>query len=200
MKGWSSVKNFFSGVPDIVKQNIGNGNWLDFTLICDSANCHMFSSDDNGHLYRAQTSLKNFPNGWGNTVIALSDSNKNLLFEASNVYSTGDGKYLLLVEAIGSKGRYFRSWTSSNIAGPWTTLAATESSPFAGINNVKFSGSAWSSSISHGDMIRSGYDQNMAINPCKLRYFYQGLAPGASGNYDLLPWKLGLLTQTNSAC
>ncbi|GFF36245.1 alpha-L-arabinofuranosidase C [Aspergillus udagawae] len=199
--GWSAPKNFFSGMPSIIAQNKGNGNWVDMWTICDSSNCYLFSSDDNGHLYRSQTSLANFPNGMGNTVIALSDSNKNALFEASNVYNVGNGQYLLLVEAIGSDGqRYFRSWTSNSLAGTWKALANSESNPFARSNNVAFSGTPWTKSISHGEMIRTQTDQTMTISPCKLRYLYQGLSPSASGDYNSLPWKLGLLTQTNSNC
>ncbi|KAF2478387.1 glycosyl hydrolase family 62 protein [Lindgomyces ingoldianus] len=198
--GWSAPKNFYNSQPSIITQNIGSGYWVDMWVICDASNCHLFSSDDNGHLYRSQTSLSNFPSGMGSTVIALSDS-KNALFEASNVYSIGESKYLLLVEAIGSDGaRYFRSWTASSLSGPWTGLANSESNPFARSNNVVFSGTAWTKSISHGEVVRTNVDQTMTISPCNLRYLYQGLSPSASGDYNTLPWKLGLLTQTNSAC
>ncbi|KAH9089359.1 hypothetical protein LEN26_019238, partial [Aphanomyces euteiches] len=122
--GWSAPKNFYNGMPAIIKNNIGNGNWVDMFVICDSANCHLFSSDDNGHLYRSQTSLANFPNGMSQPVIALQDANKNNLFEASAVYKTGN-QYLLIVEAAGSTGRYFRSWTASSLSGAWTPLAAS---------------------------------------------------------------------------
>lgn len=198
--GWTAPKNFYAGTPQIITDNIGDGYWVDMWIICDSTNCHLFSSDDNGHLYRSQTSVSSFPNGMNEPVIALNDT-RNALFEASNVYHVGDGTYLLLVEAIGSDGnRYFRSWTSRNIAGPWTQLAATELNPFARSNNVAFERTPWTKSISHGEMIRTVVDQTLTISPCKMRYLYQGLDPAASGDYNSLPWRLGLLTQKNSTC
>ncbi|MBK6014194.1 non-reducing end alpha-L-arabinofuranosidase family hydrolase [Streptomyces sp. MBT53] len=200
--GWSAPRNFYSSMPAIIAQNIGNGYWVDMWVICDSADCYLFSSDDNGHLYRSQTSVSQFPSGFTNTVIAAQDTNKYALFEASNVYKVqGGNQYLLLVEAIGSDGRrYFRSFTSSGLAGSWTALAASESNPFARAGNVTFPAGAWTKDISHGEMIRAGYDQTLTIPACKLQYLYQGHDPNASGDYDTLPWRLGLLTQTNSAC
>ncbi|WP_260478710.1 non-reducing end alpha-L-arabinofuranosidase family hydrolase [Kibdelosporangium aridum] len=199
---WSAPRNFYSSMPQIIRDNIGNGYWVDFWNVCDSAKCYLFSSDDNGHLYRSETTLANFPNGFTNTVIAMQDPNRNKLFEAANVYKIqGSNTYLLVHEAIGSDGRrWFRSWTAPAIIGPWTALADTESNPFARANNVTFPSGQWTRDISHGEMIRSGTDQIMEISPCDLRYVYQGLNPNAGGEYNRLPWRLGLLTQTNSAC
>ncbi|MFE3601777.1 non-reducing end alpha-L-arabinofuranosidase family hydrolase [Streptomyces sp. NPDC059142] len=200
--GWSAPRNFYSAMPDIIRQNIGNGYWVDMWVICDSANCYLFSSDDNGHLYRSQTTVSQFPNGFTNTVIVAQDANRYALFEAANVYKVqGSNQYLLLVEAIGSDGRrYFRSWTASGLGGSWTALAASEANPFARANNVAFPAGSWTRDVSHGEMIRAGYDQTLTIPACKLQYVYQGMNPGASGDYNTLPWRLGLLTQTNAAC
>ncbi|MEY9996518.1 hypothetical protein ABIE67_008550 [Streptomyces sp. V4I8] len=49
-------------------------------------------------------------------------------------------------------------------------------------------------------MVRDGNDQNLTINPCRLQYVYQGIDPRAGGDYIRLPWRMGLLTQTNSPC
>jgi endo-1,4-beta-xylanase len=194
---WSAPRNFYSAMPDIIRQNIGNGFWVDFKVICDRVNCYLFSSDDNGHLYRSQTTVADFPNGFGNTVIALSDPNRFQVFEASNIYRVENSHtYLLLVEAIGSDGRReYRSWTSSSLAGSWTGLANTESNPFIRSNNVTFETTPWTRDFSHGEMVRDGIDQTLTIDSHHLRYLYQGLSPSASGPYNLLPWRLGLLTE-----
>ncbi|KAJ7479729.1 putative alpha-L-arabinofuranosidase precursor [Mycena latifolia] len=198
--GWSAPKTFYSAEPAIVAQNIGAGYWVDMWVICDAANCHLFSEDDNGHVYRSDTTLANFPNGMSQPVIALSDPNPDNLFEASNVYKVGS-EYLLIVECIGTDGRrYFRSWTSTSLTGSWTTYAATMTNPFAGAANVAFTGTPWTDDISHGEMIRTNVDQTMTISPCNMRYLYQGISPTATGDYNALPWRLGLLTATNSPC
>ncbi|MCZ0985026.1 non-reducing end alpha-L-arabinofuranosidase family hydrolase [Streptomyces diastatochromogenes] len=200
--GWSAPRTFYASMPDVIKQNIGNGYWVDMWVICDNSNCYLFSSDDNGHLYRSRTGVAQFPNGFTDTVIAAQDSHRYALFEASNVYKVqGSNQYLLLVEAIGSDGRrYFRSWTSAGLAGAWTPLAASESNPFARASNVTFPSGAWTRDISHGEMIRAGYDQTLTVPACRLQYLYQGLDPNATGDYNTLPWRLGLLTQTDSTC
>jgi hypothetical protein len=200
--GWSAPTNFFSSEPDIVSNNIGSGYWVDMWTICDATDCYLFSSDDNGHLYRASTNISSFPNGMSNMVIAKSaDNGIYSLFEASCVYNVGNGTYLLIVEAIGSDGnRYFRSWTSDSLTGNWTDLAATEADPFARSNNVGFNGTAWTESISHGEVVRTQTDQTLTISPCNLRFLYQGVDPSANVTYNALPWRLGLLSQTDSNC
>jgi endo-1,4-beta-xylanase len=199
---WSAPQFFMTSEPPILVENKGSGGWLDFWVTCDSANCYLFFSDLNGHLYRAQTSVGNFPNGFGNTVIVLEDPNRFPLWEASNVYKVqGQDQYLLLVEAIGSDGnRWFRSWTSTSLAGSWTPLADTEANPFARSNNVTFPG-GWSRDVSHGDLVRVNNDQTQTIDPCGLQYVYQGRDPSSDGqDYSQLPYRMGLLTQTNSTC
>jgi endo-1,4-beta-xylanase len=198
---WSAPRTFIAQEPPIVTQNKGPGQWIDFWVICDTANCYLFFSDDNGHIYRAQTTMANFPNGFGNTQIVLSDS-RFALFEATNVYRVqGQNQYLLIQEAIGSNGRrWFRSYTAGSLTRNWTPLANTESNPFARSNNVTFPGGAWTQDISHGELVRAGNDQTLTINPCDLQYVYQGMNPSASGEYSQLPWRMGLLTQTNSTC
>lgn len=200
-RSWSAPRNFMDRMPKIIEDNIGNGFWLDFWVVCDDRRCYLFSADDNGHLYRAETTVAAFPNGFHNTQIVLQDDRFDL-FEGEAVYRiAGTNTYLLIMEAIGSDGRrWYRSFTAQGLTGQWRPLADTEANPFARSNNVTFPDGAWTQDISHGELIRTGIDQTMTIDPCHIQLLYQGLDPAAGGEYSQLPWRLALATHTNPAC
>jgi hypothetical protein len=170
-------------------------NSLDFWVICNDTHCYLYFSRDDGVLYVSKTTIGNFPNFSGSSIV-MEDHRGNgnqYLFEAPNVYKLdGQNKYLLMVEAYPSGPRMFRSWTSSSLDGPWTALADTDSNPFAGNANVEWTTGKWADGISHGELVRSGYDQRMTVDPCNLEFLYQGQA-GTSSNYNTIPYRLGLL-------
>jgi len=193
---WTQPSAFFAKTPAIVEQN---GGWLDFWVICDSQSCHLFFSNDHGRWYKSKTPVAKFPYGFSDPVVVMQDSEAGRVFEACNVYKINEtNKYLALIEAFDASSnwrRYFRSWTSDSLEGPWTPLHESGASPFAGKQNVTFAGTAWSDDISHGELLRTGHDETMAIVGSRLQYLYQGFAPSMNtSNYNAIPWQLGLLT------
>jgi hypothetical protein len=191
---WSAPRYFYpngnhlpAGAPSLP---------IDYWVICDDAKCHLFFTGDNGQLYRAETSIGSFPDGFGAIETVMMEG-KFELFEGSAHYKVkGRDQYLTIIEAIGGGGRFYRSWTASALEGPWTPLADTEQEPFAGAANVTYeSGVAdWTNDVSHGEIIRDGVDQTMTIDACNLRFLYQGRDPSSGGEYSQLPYRLGLLT------
>jgi endo-1,4-beta-xylanase len=170
-------------------------NAIDFFVICDNTtSCYLFFSDDNGLWIRTSTSKANFPTGWGGFTTVLQSSNKYAYFEASWVYKlTTQDQYFAGIEGIGSDGtRYYQAFTANSLSGSWTELTTD----FASHNNVKYT-VQWNNGISHGELIRENYNELVELNPCGIKFLYQGVSGSAKGPYETLPYKLGLLTSTN---
>jgi hypothetical protein len=191
---WTQPADFFKGVPDSVVDKA----WLDFWVICDQKNAYLFFTGNNGRFYRSQTKLGDFPHGMSKPVVAMRAANRTDLFEGGMTYRLkGLDQYLTLIEAIGPGGhRYYRSFIADSLDGQWRPLVDSWENPFAGSNNVGFEEGSkpWTIDISHGELIRDGFDETLTVDPNDLQLLFQGRGP-TSGNIPYSQWryKLGLL-------
>jgi hypothetical protein len=189
---WTRPENFFAGRPGGMPRLP-----IDYWIICDETHAYLFFTGDNGRLYRSRTSIDDFPKGMSEPE-AIIEETRETLFEGSMTYKIkGTTKYLTLVEGLGPS-RYYRAYLADRLDGEWTPIpgADTYASPFAGPNNVTFAEGVepWTSDISHGELLRDGYDETLTIDPQNLRMLFQGRDPKSGGQYHALPYRLGLLT------
>jgi hypothetical protein len=170
---------------------------LDYWVICDDANAYLFFTSLDGRMWRAETSLGQFPNqGWSVPAVAL----KADIFEASHTYSLRErNKFLTVVEAQAGNRRYFKAFVADQLDGQWTPLAASRNKPLVSPANVINQNKSWATSYSHGEFIRSGINEKLEIDPANLQLLFQGASEEEyqRGNYGQIPWRLGILELKN---
>ena len=185
VKGWTRPHLLFETAPEIAA-------WIDFWVICDDRSAYLFFTSLNGKMWRSQTALSDFPRGWSQPQVVLTGD----IFEASHTYRLkGLDKYLTLVEAQRSGGRYYKAYLADRLDGEWRPLADTLDKPFAGLTNTRPGGRKWTDSFSHGELLRDGIDQTLTVDPGNLRFLFQGVSDEQmSGKpYGQIPWRLGIL-------
>jgi len=167
--------------------------WIDFWIIGDAAKMHLFFTSNNGRMWRAETTRAKYPHGWTEPELVLQAD----LFEASHTYKLkGHPNYLTIVEAQGDRRRYYKAYLADRLEGPWQALADTREKPFAGVANVTLD-KPWTTNVSHGELLRTGCDETMEIDPNRLEFLIQGASDEEYRNhaYGQIPWRLGLLQQ-----
>ena len=185
-RSWSKPQPMITDIPPKQK-------WIDFWVICDEAKAYLFYTSDDGHFWRRETKKSDFPLAWSAEILVMKDT-KDELFEASHTYKIkGRDQYLTILEALAPGRRYYKAYIADRLDGDWRGLAATLSHPFAARENIESSPS-WCDSVSHGELLRSGIDEAMEIDPANLRFLIQGVdAQGYHQKYGAIPWRLGLL-------
>lgn len=168
--------------------------WIDFWVICDAEKAHLFYTSDDGHMWRRETRIGDFPFGWSEEKLVLQGD----IFEASHTYKVkGREQYLTIIEALAPGRRYYQAYVADRLDGEWRPLAATIAKPFAARENIR-QAPEWTNSISHGELIRTGVDEHMEVDPAHLQFLFQGVnEPDYRGSkYGGIPWRLGLLELT----
>ncbi|MEO1618303.1 MAG: non-reducing end alpha-L-arabinofuranosidase family hydrolase [Planctomycetota bacterium] len=188
---WTKPKPFYV-VPE------GEKAGLDFWVICDDSRAYLFFTSLDGRMWQTETELTDFPDrGWSKQRVVL----KADIFEASHTYKLrGEDRYVTLVEAKRAGRRCFKLFIANQLRGPWKPLAASRQKPAVSIANVINQQDSWATSYSHGEFIRSGYDQRLEIDPSELKLLFQGANDQESqkGGYGDITWRLGILKQVKA--
>ena len=106
---------------------------------------------------------------------------------------------MTLIESQAPGRRYYKAYLAEDLGGTWRGLADSLENPFAAVpENVDQVDGVWTDCISHGELIRSGIDERMEVDPDHLQFLFQGASRdeyAKSGGYAKIPWRLGRLRQ-----
>lgn len=190
---WTQAAPILDGGPGDPREVGG----LDYWIICDDERAYLFLTSLNGKMWRLWTRLEDFPHGFDNCELALEAK----IFEASHTYRIkGTGRYLTVIEENGR--RYYKAYIADRLDGNWSPIADTAERPFAGWNNVRPADGVepWTDNISHGELLRDGYDETLTIDPRRLRFVFQGMwdADKAGTGYGQFQWRIGMLTPVSA--
>jgi glycosyl hydrolase family 62 len=208
--GWSN--------PRIIKTNRRDKDafWIDFWVICDRHKAHLFYTDHAGSMFRLETPIDRFPQGFAEarehlavTVRGNDETGPWRLHEASHIYRVRDGgKYLVLLEAVrphptkrnywDSRNRFMFAMVADSLQGPWERVEEGEND-FLGIPAHVYceDGSRTNyDQISHPELIRAGFDERLEIEDNRLRILFQAFDADSvpdTYDYNLLPWELSVM-------
>ena len=175
-------------VPRVLVDKREDAKWIDFWVICDEKTAYLFYTRDHRDVCVKTTSLAAFPRGWGRGQPVMTG-----VHEAVHVYKVkGRSEYHMIYELNEQGVRSFGLARASRLAGPWqkvTDAYATAAQLLYEPDQVR-----WTDMVSHGEMLRSGYDQRLEYDAAAPVMLIQGrLNKGAELPYPSLPWQLGLI-------
>jgi hypothetical protein len=172
-----------------------NAKWIDFWVICDSARAFLFYTQGHDAVMVRSTRLESFPTGWSASRKVLDN-----VHEAVHVYKVkGRREYHMIYELNRDGRRSFGQAVAAHLEGPWTKVTDR----YAIGEQLRVVGHVhrWTDMVSHGEVLRCGFNQQLEYEPSGCRWLIQGITKRESNApYATLPWKLGILTRVESNC
>ncbi len=138
------------------------------------------------------TSLDAFPADWSDPRTVFTG-----VHEAVHVYKVQDRPEYHLIYEFNDQGvRSFGLAQANHLSGPWTKVTDSYAT---GPQLGREPGIApWTDMVSHGEMIRAGYDQTLAYDADHPTMLIQGRLNDASDTpYPDLRWSLGLIRRSD---
>lgn len=173
-----------------------DAKWIDSWIICDQKKAYLFFTRNQRDVVVMSTSLADFPKGFGDAKTVLSP-----VHEAVHVYALPGTKpsYIMLFEQQEGDLRHFGLARADALDGPWTVtnprFAAPEQLDYGkGKSGEPDSLRHWTDEVSHGELLRAGYDERLLIPTDIWQFLIQGMPRKQhQGPYPLLPWSLGII-------
>lgn len=177
--------------PSPLAEKHDRAKWIDFWVICDDTTAYLFFTRGHRDVYVMTTRIRDFPRGFGNVRKTFSP-----VHEAVHIYKgKGRGEFHMFYETRTADGvRGYGLATARHLLGPWSRVT----DDFATGDRLRYQDHSekWTEEVSHGEMIRSAYNQKMEYDPSNPRFLIQGLLSiEHTGTYPDLPWKLGIIAQ-----
>jgi hypothetical protein len=98
--------------------------------------------------------------------------------------------------------RYCKAYLADRLDGIWTPVTDTAERPFAGWENSRPAAGVepGTDTISHGELIRDGWDETLTVDPGNLRFVFQGMwdKDKSGKGYGQFQWRVGLLTPVSA--
>jgi len=162
--------------------------WIDFWVICDETTAYLFYTRSHRDVYVRTTRLDAFPNGWSKGKPVFGG-----IHEAVHIYKAqGRPEYHMIYELNHQGVRSFGLARAEKLTGPWEKVT----DDYATGEQLAYGDGVerWTEMVSHGEMIRAGYDQRLEYDADKPAMLIQGLLKDATDvPYPSLPWKLGVI-------
>lgn len=177
--------------PRLLVEETGAAKWIDFWVICDESTAYLFYTQNHKAVWTMTTPIERFPEGFANPREVFSP-----VHESVHVYRVeGRNEYHMLYETRNQDdSRRFGLARSTSLSGPWQQVTER----FAEGDQLTFSdpGAHWTDEVSHGEILRTGFDQRLEYAPDHTRILIQGLPRAQhTGAYPSLPWVLGTIAR-----
>lgn len=209
VESWTKPKELKTG-------KINNGFWIDFWVICDDKKAHLFYTDHEGSMFRFESPIEEFPNGFANkreeTVLTFRGEDEKGIWrfhEASHIYYVKkEKKYLALLECVrphpiikyywDSRVRFHIAVVADKLEGPWERVERDNNDFIGDPDNLYYEDGSKCvyDNVSHPELIRSGCDQKLEIEDYNLQLLFQSFdAENITSNYDYndLPYELAIM-------
>ncbi|MHC4756249.1 MAG: non-reducing end alpha-L-arabinofuranosidase family hydrolase [Planctomycetota bacterium] len=185
--------------PKILVDKDEQPKWIDFWVICDDQTAYLFYSRGRDNVYFKTTAIEDFPQGFSKGKLAF-EPVPEPLSEAVHVYKVkGRREYHLFFEKKGEDTRLYGMAKAESLAGPWERVTDMYAAP--SMLRYLEGEKKWTETVSHIEMLRSGYDQKLEYDPCNPKLLIQGVLKsgysrsfGYKGGYDQINWKLGIIS------